>query len=226
MSASSPVQTERKRFDGVTDEVILELGKKAGFAVIGEYAGGEKFINRDGQALINVVRASLSAARQEVPVVCTENKEYSPEEWDQVMAWRKTLTAHQSQDKQAASVSLGARATSPSSGALPDTSGPAAGGAVPRYTVNLGGKLEHVQVRFVSRLHVHDKPTEANPSPIRMLYVGDLEKAAPNAIAFAINEQPRAYIERAKVDRRVSIWTAVTYGREYNRRTATRDRRN
>ncbi len=97
-------------------------------------------------------------------------------------------TAHQSQDKQADSALVDAAAIRPSDRALPDTSGPAAGEAVPlpKHLVRRGMRSDGT---------------------------------------FPMEDDDRDHIERAKVDRRVSIWTAVTYGREYNRRTATRDRR-
>lgn len=40
----------------------------------------------------------------------------------------------------------------------------------------------HYTVRFVSRQHIKDKPTEANPSPIRVILVGDIEH--PQGFAF------------------------------------------
>lgn len=46
----------------------------------------------------------------------------------------------------------------------------------------VGGKDEWVQVRFVSRQHIKDKPTEANPSPMRIILMGDLERVQPHAL--------------------------------------------
>jgi len=48
----------------------------------------------------------------------------------------------------------------------------------------IGGKTADLQVRFVAREHIKDKPTEANPSPIRVLLVGDIEQAQPTAVAY------------------------------------------
>lgn len=59
-------------------------------------------------------------------------------------------------------------------------------GVLPRYAAPfkmMGDKTEWVQVRFVPREAIKDKPTEANPSPIRIIVVGDLERAQPSAVA-------------------------------------------
>lgn len=45
----------------------------------------------------------------------------------------------------------------------------------------VGNHVGNVQVRFVSRQHLKDKPTEANPTPIRVVAVGDLERIVPPA---------------------------------------------
>jgi hypothetical protein len=47
--------------------------------------------------------------------------------------------------------------------------------------VHLLGPVGEVQVRFVSRQHMKDKPTEANPSPIRVVLLGDLQRVSPQA---------------------------------------------
>lgn len=47
-----------------------------------------------------------------------------------------------------------------------------------------GKPEEWVQTRFVSSYHIKDSPTEANPSPIRVIILGDLERAQPHAMAF------------------------------------------
>jgi len=60
-------------------------------------------------------------------------------------------------------------------------------GVLPRYAAPfkmVGDKTEWVQVRFVPREHIHDKPTEANPSPIRVIIMHELESAQQHALAF------------------------------------------
>lgn len=64
-------------------------------------------------------------------------------------------------------------------------------GAGHRYRAPLllaGGMEAVVQVRFVPRDYIHNKPTEANPSPIRVLLVGDIERAQPHGEALSAAE--------------------------------------
>lgn len=39
------------------------------------------------------------------------------------------------------------------------------------------GRIEQVLIRFAPHDQIHDTPTEANPSPIRVFLVGDVERA-------------------------------------------------
>jgi hypothetical protein len=41
------------------------------------------------------------------------------------------------------------------------------------------GKPRNIQVRFVSRHAIFDRPTEANPSPVRIICAADLEASMP-----------------------------------------------
>ena len=48
----------------------------------------------------------------------------------------------------------------------------------------IGGKDEWVTVRFAPHDCIKDSPTKANPSPIRIILLGDLERAQPRATAY------------------------------------------
>lgn len=160
---------------------------------------GEPIAAQDWARIKTLVAARSSVASSErVPICGTKGATVSRAIWDEAwIAYEKQYGGGESQHKRllregfyAGELDMfrpGWRPVDQRIAALEATLSATLPATQHRYAAPfkmLGKETEWVQIRFVAREHIKDSPTEANPSPIRVILVGELERAQPQAMAF------------------------------------------